>query len=403
MNIVVLSSSSFDENYSSYHLMEDIILALLNRNHRVVLIQYSSSDHPILPTAIAEWSTFSCFSIKKNRNKRASFIKRYLTEVSYYYSAGKVIKSFKDETSPDIVFIQSNNVLWAAIRCIRQHTNAPLVYNEQDLFPENAIRSGLLSKGMISRVLQTLQKSSYEKCSRIITISADMRKSIMQYLKDPVCPIDVVPNWGRQLPEDYECKNPLTDQLSHEDKKKVRVVYAGTIGKMQGIDILVKAAKILEKNSNILFYIIGDGSSKNRIVDLCCSLKCANVKILDSVSADYAPFLYRFASINYIPLVHGAVKTCLPSKTADCFASHRPLIVQIDEDSLFAKQLRNFKGVAVIEPSNEEKLAETILTFSSKYGVESEPLLDTWPQGSGDDYCRVLEETYKESFNHVKK
>lgn len=39
MEIAVVSIGSFDTQYSDYHIMRDVIIGLLERDHSVVLIQ----------------------------------------------------------------------------------------------------------------------------------------------------------------------------------------------------------------------------------------------------------------------------------------------------------------------------------------------------------------------------
>ena len=43
------------------------------------------------------------------------------------------------------------------------------------------------------------------------------------------------------------------------------VVYAGNIGIMQNVDLLVKTAKLMQDEKNICFHIVGDGAYKEKL------------------------------------------------------------------------------------------------------------------------------------------
>ena len=393
MHVLMLSTSSFDRSYSSYHLMEDIILSLLAAGHKVTLVQYAFIDDSKPPESLSRWSSFSCHAVRMDYEKTDGFANRYIKELRYFYKARKIISSVQAADNIDVAFVQSNNAVWAAVFAVRSACNAKIVYNEQDLFPDNALYSGLIPGGFVFSVMTMLLKWGYKRCSRIITIAPDMKNAILSYLGSSDVPVDVVYNWHQSISPSYEKEvNPLLCRLSESERRAFRVVYAGTIGKMQAVDVLVNAACLLKDQKDIQFFIIGSGSSKESIERMVSERDASNIQVWERVQADLAPYLYSLTSVNYIPLIKNGIKTCLPSKTAICFASSRPLIVQVDSESSFANEVSSYEGVFVVEPGDAAGLAETIEKVRNLYGIEGSPIQSSWPQGSGMDYCRIIEQ-----------
>lgn len=393
MHVLVLSTSSFDKNYSSYHLMEDIIKSLLDAGHKVSLVQYAFVDDSKPPESLSRYDSFSCHSIRMDYEKTDGFVNRYVKELKYLREAGDIISCIDNHLAIDVAFVQSNNSLWAATKAIKKSSRAKILYNEQDLFPDNALYAGLIPKGLPYSILKRLLKRGYKDCSKIVTISHDMKDSICEYFDTEPVPVDVVYNWHQKLPDHFcSLKNPLKEKLPTSEQDVFRVVYAGTIGKMQAVDVLIEAANILRNREDIHFYIVGSGSSKQSIDQLVREGDLINVHVCDCVEAELAPYLYSLASVNYIPLVDHGIRTCLPSKTAICLASGRPLIAQIDKESSFSAELQSYEGVFVVNPGNAAELADAIVKVFEKYGTEGSPIEFSWPQGSGDDYCRIIEQ-----------
>ena len=117
----------------------------------------------------------------------------------------------------------------------------------QDVWPDNAVASGLISQGgLIYNFFEGWQKKVYKKSDKLICISDDMKKFIANK-GVPLEKISVIYNWG------------YTDEavdIAWEDNKFVRkyalskdifyAVYAGNIGRMQNVELIVRAAEKLK-------------------------------------------------------------------------------------------------------------------------------------------------------------
>jgi len=109
--------------------------------------------------------------------------------------------------------------------------------------------------------------------------------------------------------------------------REYTVVYAGLHGIAQGLDQLIKAAKVLDSKLNTLqFVLIGDGPKKKSLIELNRKLEASNVTFVESQPKIAMPEIWASADIAIIPLkqyIPGAV----PSKIYEAMASGVPIVM----------------------------------------------------------------------------
>ena len=229
----------------------------------------------------------------------------------------------------------------------------------QDVWPDNAVQSGLIKQGgLLYRFFELWQRYVYKKADKIICISDDMKDFIAGkgVGEDK---IEVIYNWGYS--------DEMVD-ISWDDNafvKKYRLnrdmfyaIYAGNIGKMQNVEIVVNAAKVLQDRSNIQFLIIGDGVRKKQIQEMANGLK--NITMLPMQPAELATHIYSAASVNLIPLVAGGTKTAMPSKTGVVLACNKPVIFTFGKNAKFNNLLVSYHVGCSVDPDDEKALATEI-------------------------------------------
>lgn len=369
MKILFWLGGGFDRRTPSEHLLTAIIEALYRNGHTVHVVQKSTNGPmPELPEKLTKLGVTS-IGIPSKLPRKGNFVARYLSDVKYVRRCKRYIKK---REKYDAVFMQSTNVAGFAIRMLRKKApGAAITYNVQDIFPYNAAFSGSLSgSGVAFKILAKIQRYAYRKADHIVTISEDMKDLLVE---DGVSPskIEVVYNWSYRdepyLEGDVDCSKAR--KMFTTDK--FNVVYAGNIGVMQNVDVIVEAAKLMANERSVHFHIIGDGAYKEKLQREAADLD--NVTFWPMLPSDLAPSIYMTADVNVIPLVKDVYKTALPSKTATCFAAGSPIILCIGTDSKFARMAEKETGCKIVESNDAEGLKTVILSVkdghdTKKYG-----------------------------------
>ncbi len=148
-------------------------------------------------------------------------------------------------------------------------------------------------------------------------------------------------------------------------KKNFIVLFFGSFIPLHGIETIVKAAKILQNNDNIIFKICGDGQTKPEITKLINDHKLENVKLLGIVSKEMLLENIHTSDI-CLGIFGDTVKATkvLTNKVFQILASKKPLIT-MESPTALEYHLIDKKNCILVPPANHEKLADAILLLKN--------------------------------------
>jgi colanic acid biosynthesis glycosyl transferase WcaI len=207
----------------------------------------------------------------------------------------------------------------------------PYCYNVQDIWPEAAVRLGMLRGEHTIRFWERVEKFIYRHSRRIFAISDEFSENL-EGKGVPATQIEVIPNFVdttfiRPLPRRnaFAAKHGLND--------KFVVLYAGNVGLSQGLEVVLDAAELLHGQSDVLFQIVGAGSSKAELMAEAARRNLSNVCFLPLQEEADVPELYASCDVALIPLRRGLAQNSVPCKTYSIMSSARPYIASVDEGS----------------------------------------------------------------------
>lgn len=147
-------------------------------------------------------------------------------------------------------------------------------------------------------------------------------------------------------------KEDVLNGLNIKNKYEKIVLFVGRVSRMKGIDVLLKAAKIYEKN-DILTLIVGDGEYKNEANILKEKLNLKNVIFVGSKDSEDLNDLYNISDVLVLP----SRKEALPLVAIESLACGTPAVVtnQSGMEDIITKDV----GLT-FELDNEKMLAEQI-------------------------------------------
>ena len=141
------------------------------------------------------------------------------------------------------------------------------------------------------------------------------------------------------------------------------VLYSGNIGKKQGLEIVLRAAKLSQSNSNIKFLLVGEGAHVQELKTLAAELEIINLTFLPLQAWGDVPSMLAMADIHLVIQKRGAADSVLPSKLTNILAVGGYAIVTAEENTELGLIHSKFPGIYnLIEPENEFLLFEAIVS-----------------------------------------
>lgn len=258
----------------------------------------------------------------------------------------------------DLVFATSTPLTIAlpAVYAARRQ-NIPMVLEVRDVWPEVPIALGAL-KGPMIPLAQQLERFAYRKAVHIVTLSPDMKRSIVAngVSEDKV---HIIPN-GCDL-DMFSVS--VSVGLAFRDqyqwlKNRPLIVYTGTLGLVNGVDYFARiAAHLAEIDSSICCLVVGEGQQEDRVRSAAHQLGVLNRNffMLASIAKQQVPGLLSSADIATSFVIDvPALWANSANKFFDALAAGRPVAINYRG---WQAELLEQTGAGIVLPPNDARLA----------------------------------------------
>ena len=226
------------------------------------------------------------------------------------------------------------------IGCRLRKLGYKTIYIAQDLFPDSLFAvKPRLERTLFGSFLRRLETKIYDN-NFIVTISKTMAENIKLYRTNPN--IKVIYNWTNisELNCITRINNPLFDEFNISRNRFI-VSYAGSIGPLQNIDLLLDVAKEMIEHTNVEFVIFGNGICRDQIASRIQNEKIVNVHLLPLQAANRLSEVYSLGDIEYVSVGAGIMKMACPHKIFDIFSVGRPIMGVFESDCDIAEIINN--------------------------------------------------------------
>ncbi len=253
---------------------------------------------------------------------------------------------------------------------IRFFTGKPLILDAfVSVYDALCLDRGDFKPGSLTgKIAYRLDALSFRLADKIITdtgANADFFSKLFKIKRDKF--------YALHMGTDESVFYPRQEKLNND---KFTIFFHGTFWKLHGIDYIIKAAKLLENRTDILFRLLGGGREKKKIVKLAEDLKLKNVEFLDWIS--YQDLSCRIAESDICLGGHfsGSDKAnrVISGKSVQYLAMKKPVIAG---ESLAAKELfTHAENIYLCARADEKSLAEAIISLKENSALRERIALE---------------------------
>ena len=266
----------------------------------------------------------------------------------------------------DVIYANTWPVVASAILTFAHSAprKVPLVLSIQDIHPEAAVSLGRLAPdGWGTRLLKWLDRQVVHRASAIVTISDRFARHYRRLRDLPPEKVHVVSNWMDEAalrPGPHT--GPIRQSLGIAENAFV-ALYAGNIGEVAGVEVLLHAAARLASRPEITFVIAGEGSQRGNCQQLAATLGLSNVRFLHPLTPEAFPDVQAMADVTLLPTRHNAAMTSVPSKLIAYMLSARPVLAAVHPDSDTAEIIDTARCGLHVQPEAPSAIAHGIGTL----------------------------------------
>ncbi len=270
---------------------------------------------------------------------------RLLPRIGYELSfAVSLIRSLFRGGRFDVVMVfcpMLGGVCFAALR--KWLLREPLWLNVQDIPADAAMASGISNSSLFNRLAQSAQRILFNRANAWSTISPVMVERLAG-MRTHNQPLRLCPNWLNGSLAD--CIDQLPSKLGRLPKQPLQMLYAGNIGKKQG---LMEFCQLLTKTkADFRFKIHGNGGESEAVrawVAQSHDSRFAFGEFLDETT--FAQALHA-TDVFVITEKSGSGASFSPSKLIPAIASATPILAVCDRSGPLGQEMSEARlGVIV--------------------------------------------------------
>jgi len=288
----------------------------------------------------------------------AGTVRRIANYLSYMFSA--TLASLR-LPRPDLVVATSPQFFcgWAGV-LVSWLKWSRFVLEVRDIWPESIETVGAIKNRFALRMLRRMERWMYRSANHIVTVGQGYRANILEKV-DLADRVSVVTNGV-----DLDCFTPGPPDLRFlhvwDLEDKFVCSYVGTIGMAHGLDVVIRAARLLKQRgrSDIAFCLVGDGASRRQLEDEVQQAGLQDMVILTGrLPKEEIPPVLASSDAALIHLRGTELfGTVIPSKIFETMAMGRPIIMGVRGEAL---EIVKRAGAGLeMTPDCAESLAEAV-------------------------------------------
>lgn len=226
----------------------------------------------------------------------------------------------------------------------------------QDFEVDAAMGLGMVKLKKLGGVAAKIERWLMNCFDRVSSISDNMME-LLAIKGVPQGRRVLLPNWvDAQEIHPVQGNNSFRTRLGIGTDTCV-ALYSGNMGEKQGLEILLEAAKLMQDEPDMLFVLCGEGSAKERLMQMGAGLP--NVRWLPLQPIEQLNELLNLADIHLLPQRADVADLVMPSKLLGMLASGRPILATAHSGTQLSKVVLSCGKV--VEPGNVRNVVQGLL------------------------------------------
>ncbi|SCI15685.1 putative glycosyl transferase [uncultured Ruminococcus sp.] len=343
MNVLFMTIGKMD-NIEEHTIYCDLLRYFRDAGHSVYTIS-PYEKRTGLQTAYEEKNGIHMLHVRtENVTGMVSLIEKGLAQLSIEPIFIKAIKKYYSNVKFDLVMYSTPPITFCnAIEYVKRRDNAKTYLLLKDIFPQNAVDIGMMSKSGIKGHLYKFFRNKEKKLYGLSDYIGCMSPANVEYVKQNNPEIDnyrveVCPNCIEVVDKSINAEERRSIRKKYDIPLEKRVfVYGGNLGKPQGIDFLIECLHSQENSKDNYFLIVGDGTEYGKIEEFVKSSNQNNIRLMKRLPQEDYDTMVGACDVGMIFLDHRFTIPNFPSRVLSYMQAKIPVLACTDPNTDIGK------------------------------------------------------------------
>lgn len=272
MNILFLTMSSGLKNIDASGIYTDLMRKFRNEGHEVYII-YPRERRFGLRTEVSLNNHVHTLGVKTLNLTKTNVIEKGIGQILLEYQFMKALKTHYRDIEFDLILYSTPPITFTkVISYVKRKCSKAISYLLlKDIFPQNAVDLGMLSKSGLKGLLYKYFRAKERKLYHVSDYIGCMSPANVQYIiqHNP----DIDPAIVEVAPNSYDKPINKTDMIDYKEIRsqyglpldKPIFIYGGNMGKPQGISFLIRCLDAVKDRDDCHFVVVGDGTEYSKL------------------------------------------------------------------------------------------------------------------------------------------
>lgn len=338
MNIIFLTMSRITD-ISKRKLYIYLMRKFRDEGHQVYIVSPRERSLGLKP-GLVEVDGVHILGVKTLNLQKTNVIEKGIGQILVESQYKRAIKRSLKGIEFDLILYSTPPITFPnVIRYLKERNPKAKTYLMlKDIFPQNAVDMGMMSKtgikGILYKYFRKKEKNLYALSDFIGCMSpANVRYVIEHNPEVDLNKVEIAPN-SVELKEDANSVDD-TDRMEIREKYGLPVdkpifIYGGNLGKPQGIPFLIQCLDANANRDDCHFVVVGNGTERSKLESWCESRKPQSVTLLNMLPKDDYDRLACSCDIGLIFLDHRFTIPNYPSRLLSYLENKMPVIAATD-------------------------------------------------------------------------
>ena len=354
-HVWLVSELFYPETISTGYIMTEIATALA-KDYQVSVVCgpkfYEEKDEKV---AVEQLPNVNIHRIQCKGYNKNSFISRIIGHLKVTYKMLRLMKK-KIPKYAKILMVTNPVLLLVLTSFVAKKNNWKINVLVHDVFPENVLISGFLKSktSFLFGIMKRIFNNAFKKMDVLIVLGRDMQH-LFEQKKGNKEGITIIENWA-------DTENITARPISETSKKKL--LFAGNMGRVQGLEVLLEALKRTENNP-YTFTFIGSGALENYIEEFIVAKKTTHIEKHGWIPREEQDKFMADATIGVVTLKKDMYGLGVPSKFYNLLAAGKPIFYIGDVNSEVHLVLKTHEIGWFAEAGNVEEITATLTKIAN--------------------------------------